>query len=420
MRKGARKISTLLIVLGLLCLVIGLVIAASGLTQIENQQDRFFRAGLLYALVGVVLFMARFVFFRLPEIREARRSETARRRRQNSMNFRRPKPSQDDTDDVPDSQQGSVLIFVLIVLGIISVLSIRSIVVARATHQHVDARLQQEMLKLAAIDSLRDAMQRLADDPDLTVDHPGEDWTRRIEITDPSGIQRIVHIADAQRVFDLNNLAIPDSRTDLSPVDILGNIMVMAGIMRPGLQIEALRDAMDEDAEGAFENTRYENDDLPNRIPDRALYSLHELFGVEGWTSDLFNRSLVKTPGNPFNLDLVDCVGVIPAPRERIIPVNIYSAGAPALKALFGPGREGVVERMLFVRDGPVRRNLDFLADLLGDEVFVRIAPYLTVSSSWFEIHSAASNRDGRSVQLVALAYRDEQGRVSVIKATFG
>jgi len=420
MKKGARKISTMLIVLGLLCLAIGLIIAASGLARLEHEQGYFFRVGFYYGLASVALFSVRFFVFRLPDILRDRRSETARRRRENSLNFRRPKPSSPRDGDDEGLQQGSVLIFVLVVLGVVSVLSVRSIVLARASHQQVDVRTQVELLKLAALDGVRDAMQRLADDPDLTVDHPGEDWARRMEATDPAGIARAVTITDAQRVFDLNNLAIgsPES-AGFSPAEILGNIMAMCGTLRSGLQIQALQDAVDENDTGAFENKRYENEELPNRVPDRALYGMDELFHVEGWTPEMFRNASLKTPGNPFDFNLVDCVGLIPAARNNIIPVNIYSADPPALKALFGPANEGIVERMLIIRRGPVRSRIDFLAGLLGEDVFTGVAPYLSVASSWFEIRSAARNQDGRSVQLQALAYRDARGRVELVKAMF-
>jgi len=409
----------LMIVLGLLCLLIGLVMAASGLAHIATQQARFFRAGSYYIFASIILFTAQFAIFKLPEIREARNSETARRRRENALNFRRPKPGRAAPDDRDDPRQGHVLIFVLVMLAIVSVLALQSLTRARSDHQRMDARTQNELLRLAAMDGMREAMQRLADDPDLDVDHPGEDWARRIEATDPSGITRTVVTRDLQRVFDLNNLSTPASGVPFAPADALGNIMAMCGMMRSGLQIQALQDAMDEDATGAFENTRYEREDQPNRVPDRILYGLNELLTVEGWSPDMFNRSNLKSPGNPFTYNLADCVGIIPVTRQRIIPVNIYTAEPPALKALFGPANEGVVERLLVVRNGPVRRSLDFLAGILGDDVLVSILPYLTVASSWFEISSSARNADGRAVHLHALAHRDEKGRVDMIKAAF-
>lgn len=416
MRKSVRKISTLLIVLGLLCVLIGLIIAASGLAQLAPDQPRFFRAGLIYGLVGATCFAAQFLFFKLPGILQDRRSETARRRRENSMNFVRPSSLRRRPQD---PSEGSVLIFVLVVLGIVSIFSLRAVVGSRADHQKAEVDMQHELLKLAAIDGLRHAMQKLADDEDLSIDHPGESWAEKMETTDPSGLSRVVSVADAQRVFDLNNLAAPSLGGAIPASEVLATIMVMAGSMRPGLQVEALRDAMDQDDEGPFENTHYKDKPTPSSIPNRPLYGMGEVFSVDGWTPEMFVRSNVKTPGNPFNNDLVDCVGLIPAPRPQAIPVNIYTADAAVLKGMFGPGNEGVVQRLMFLRGGTLRSDIDFLSDLLGADVFMRMAPYLAVRSSWFEISSAAYNRDGRSAHLHAIAYRSEDGKVDLVKAVF-
>lgn len=411
LRKHKKRFRILLIVVGFICLVIGGLIAASNLFRHEHEQARFFRVALVYAYVGAGLVALDFLIFKLPEIVRTRRSATFKRRHGRPQPFRRgslPPPDED----------GSILVVTLILLGLIAGLSLHVITRARSAQAEAHAVASVRLLQLAALDSARNALQYLADDPDLAADHSSEDWAKPVEVTDPAGITRMTRVEDLQAAFDLNNLGVSSTGAQARPYDVLARIMTACGIFTPGSILDALRDWVDTDNTGPYEAAFYERADPPSAPAGRLLYSRAELLQVEGWSARLFDRKPASTRGGLFQGNLADGVTIIPVPRQRIIPLNINTASPEALFGLFGVGNEALVERILARRlEGPITR-LDFMARLAGADALAGLTPYLEMRSSWFRIQSTAF-KDGQSARLDLIARRQEDGRMDVVKATY-
>jgi hypothetical protein len=238
------------------------------------------------------------------------------------------------------------------------------------------------------------------------------------EMVDPAGVSRMLRFTDLQASFDLNNLAVPVTGNTLPPGEALAGIMLRAGEFTPGPRIAALRDWIDTDDAGAWETPHYAAL-TPASVPaNRLLLGWDELFQVEGWQSETFARKPYRGGGLFRDADLIDGVSIIPAPRNRVVPVNLNTAAPFVLEGLFGIGNEGLVERIVALRGERPVASLALLTDVFGSEAFERIAPYLDIRSSFFRIEATAY-RDGRTARLHLIARRDDAGRVETLQAWF-
>ncbi len=132
----------------------------------------------------------------------------------------------------------------------------------------------------------------------------------------------------------------------------------------------------------------------------------------------MFERDPYRQPGTTFKADLAETVTIVPEQRSRIVPININTAGAATLQGILGIGHAAVVDRILTGRKTEPFRETDFLADLVSDEEFKNMSPYLDVKSHYFHIQATAY-RDGKSAQVYVLARRSDEGRVDAIQSTF-
>lgn len=418
LRKHRKRLVTLFVVIGALSLVIGSLIEFAALMQLEHERHRFVQLGLYFLGAGVFFLLLNYLVFFLPDQIADRRSGVASRRRAVAKAYQRPAKPMPAPAPVSRSQDGSILMIVLVLLGIITAASLHAIVTSRAALKLSTAQLDHGLLRLAAIDTARAAMQQLADDPDMDIDHLGEPWARAQEYVDPSGTTRMIRITDANRRFDLNNLAVAMTDQTLPASEVLASIMIQSGEFRPGQRIEALRDFVDADQAGPWESFYYQKQNPPSVCPNRILYSRHDLFQVDGWETSLFEPKPTLQRGTLFDHELADAVTIIAAPRSRIIPVNLNTADPGTLQGLFGVGREGVVERILTRRKDTPYRTTAFLSDLLGNTEFANASPYLDVKSNYFHIQATAY-REGRSARLHLLAHRQGDGSVQALQAMF-
>ena len=414
-RKYRRRINILLLVLGLICVAIAALFGLLALARMAHEQGRFLRISAVYLGAGGLLLLAQYLFFILPGQLRTRRSATWQCR--HGSNRQKARIYAGD-ESRPGNQSGSILVMALVLMGILSTLSVHVITSARASQAGASRMMHREQLRLAALDEARFALQMLAEDDDLTVDHGSEDWAQPRESTDPSGIERILRVEDMTAKFDMNNLAVEVTGESLRPNDALRVIMNACGIFTPGLQVDALRDWIDSDREGTYENNHYAKREPAYQTAGRILYGFDELFAVEGWDADMFERDLSRSRLRMFAGELVDAVTIIPAPRDRVIPLNVNTASPDALLGLIGLGGEPVVESIVARRrEGPISR-LDFIAHDLGEIQYARLAPYLAMRSEWFLIQSAAY-RDGRSERIEVVARRSDEGEVHIVRASY-
>lgn len=397
----------LLAVVGSISLVISALTGLSSLTRLAHEQPRFLRMAIVYLAASVVIFLLRYFFFVLPDKIRRSKSGTVQRRLAYYRNVKRPDVSHSE-------QEGSVLVFALILLGVLSTVAVNTLVSSRAHQREAAAMTQHVLLKSAALDTARAAMQQLADD-DPVIDHLGESWANASEEQDPAGVTRRLRILDLQSEFDLNNLVVPAPGSTWPPSEILASIMAACGTFTPGSAVEALRDWVDANDDGTYEKKHYEDRAPAALIANRPLYADGELLEVERWNDDMFEKKL--TGGRAmFDGNLSDAVTIIPAERTRAIPLNINTANKDALIGLFGVGGESMVERILMRRKAGPIANLDFIARQIEPALFERVSAYIDIRSQYFMI-DAAAYRDGRSARIELIARRNDEGRVDVLRA---
>ncbi len=414
-RKYRTKVSHLLAVIGYMSLIVGVLYLLSSFFQYTHQREPLQRAAMYFLAGGLITLAARFVMIIFPQQQRIDVSPAVRRRRDYSRNLRRP-----PRDEVQSGETGSVMLFALILLGLLATLATHHLVTTRMVQAEAAVRMEIQALRLAALDGARAAMQALADDEDLLVDHPGEAWAKVVEVIDPANTSRMVTTTDLNRKFDLNNMSVALTGDELAPDRVLSGILIYCDILTPGPKLDALRDWTDPDPSGVYEDLHYRDYRNPGyTTPGRALFGMSELFMVEGWTPALFAPRAESIGRTAFNGSLADCTTIIPVSRERIIPVNINTASPDLLLALFGYGREALVENLVARRKNHPLPAVDTLLHMAGLDESAALVPYLDVRSSWFHIHAAAFRENGRRVRLDLVVRRETDGRVEVVQATF-
>ncbi len=407
-----RRLTVLIQVVGYLTLFLGGVFALSALFQDElsSARNRQLDMALKYALSGAGLLLFHFLLFVLPHRLKIRKSPTHQRRRAQSRNYVSPTPR--------DTRRGGVLILTLALLSLLTLLLVQAQALARSRLRAEETQQASAALRRAATEAVWAALQRLADDPDLTVDTTNETWAAREEVTSPLGISTMTTVADATRRFDLNNITLPANKGRRSPEDILMDMMTLCGDFTPVGKVSALRDFTDAVPGGLYEADHYAKRVPPEACPDRGLYAWGELLTVEGWTRAAFTRKARSGSLRSFDADLVDCLTLLPLPRTQPLPVNINTASRETLTGVLGLGQDTLVATILTLRGLKPIRDLEPLSVMAEPGVFESVRPYLAVGSGYFEIESQAF-ADGRTERVRALAARNQEGRVDVVQWQF-
>lgn len=398
------RIEQVMLVLAVLCLVIAGLIA--GLAQLLNYEARpaQFRLSIAYLVAAAGLFILRGITRLVRKRVERRRS-------------RRPPAARGSVRPVrsPSRQSGAALIFVLVILGLLAVLLAQIRLRAESARRRAASALLHEQLRHAATSAAREMLQLLADDPDTEADHTNEPWASPHEFTSPTGVSTWTRVVDAQRAFDLNNVAVDSPDAPRSCRDILMDLMTLCGDFTPVGRVEALRDWVDEDEEGMRESDYYAEKDPPYVAPNRPLYLLSEALWTDGFRRDYFSRAETPYPRRAFEGHLLDAVTVLPVPRTRPIPVNLNSASREVLQAVLGLEHEETVIDILTRRHrGPITSLAD-PGSMLNPQLVASVAPYVTVKSNFFEVEARAF-AEGAGINLRALVQRTADGDVRILR----
>ncbi|MBP7829362.1 MAG: general secretion pathway protein GspK [Kiritimatiellae bacterium] len=389
-RRRMSKIGLVLLMLGWLCLVLGAgVLAYAFAVSRSASRARLITMAEVYLGAGVVCFFGRLL---LESIRE--------------RHFRHRRPS---------GRGGAVLILVLLVLVLVSALVMEAQVSARRALRREEQALLQARLDLVAVDAARQALQRLADDPDLGMDATNENWAASIEITDPAGLTTRTWVQDENRWFDLNNLALPARPSWRPAAEIVMDLLTLCGDFEPVSKVDALGDWVDDNAEGPWESPFYRGLEPPYAAADRVLLSWSELLAVRGFRRDLFDRKPRYERRAAFQADVLDQVTVIPAARDTPVPVNINTAGEDVLRGVLGLQRDELVRQLLVRRARAPLRSVDSVLAVLDPETRRAVEPYLDVRSRFFRVEVRADAED-QTVRLRVIAVRQKDGRVDVVQ----
>lgn len=419
-----RRIRLLLLVVGILALLFGLAFLAGAPFARLAQRTRLMEYGGGLAVFGASLLLVRYLAFVLPESIKHRRSPSYRRRRREERyryrSTRHASPSApqagtaEERSGPGETRTGSALVLALVLAGFVSALLLQAHSLAREQAARTAALRDRLLLRQTAEELVRDAARRLAEDEDLLADHLAEPWAQPFEGVTPLGVEFRCVIRDEQSRVDLNNLQATVEPGRRAPADIVADLLTLCGDFVASPKTAALRDFVDADNNGAREQDFYRRIDPPMRVPNRALYGLGELFAIDGWTPEVFERAR-STLGRGFDAALGDHVTVIPASRTRPIPVNINTATRETLRATLGMDQDAITDLILTLRATRPLRAVDALMVASRPDVFDRLSPHLDVKSRYFRIFARAE-REGRRHEVDALAVRDGAGRVEIVQ----
>lgn len=295
---------------------------------------------------------------------------------------------------------GMVLVTVLILLGLMTALLIEAQVTA-----HLALRLEQQLclrteLRAAAAEMAWNALQVLAADSNLQWDHTNEAWATPQERHFPNGITAVVFMTDENRFFDVNNLALrPTAKMARTPQEIVTDLCALSGIPNPAVQAQALKDWIDADLEGVREASFYKDRAPPITVPNAAMECPLELAVVVGETSVVQRLSGI--------------LAVLPANRlQAAVPVNVNTVRREVLLGMLGPAQSALVERICRQRDA---HPVTSLTQLPESKKLAAFTPFLEVKSSYFSV-AARAEKDARTETVYALAHRDAQGQIQVLR----
>ncbi|MBU1856710.1 MAG: general secretion pathway protein GspK [Verrucomicrobia bacterium] len=301
---------------------------------------------------------------------------------------------------IDHSSSGMILVTVLLFMAIILALVIQAQVVARMALRFEDRQSLRAQLRVAAAEAAWNALRVLAADDNLQVDHTNEPWAAWQTNCLPNTVETIALITDENRYFNINNLAtIPSNVSVRLPVSIVRDVFAASEWPDPVGETQALKDWMDRDAEGAREAGYYHQAHLSLEPPNAPMESLAELDGV-------LNATRVERRAAPPTLT------VLPDRVDRIVPINVNTAGRDVLQAVLGAGRSALAEKICRRRDA---HPVTALNQVMDAKTLDTLRPYLDTRSRYFSLAAQAA-RNGQQETIYALVRRDDQGEIEILR----
>jgi type II secretory pathway component PulK len=419
--RAAKKISLLFLVLGILCVLISVIMLAFSFVGTPSSRHIRRVISLCYVGAGFGMLATRYVMEFLLDRRPSRRySSNYQPRLRNALHSAKEplplngKAAEDST--LNKNRSGAVLVMVLILLALIVGLVVETQISARSCLRRRQLNLLETRLQQAAADAAWGVLRKLANDEDLSVDHTNEVWAAPEEARDPSGVLTRVKIADQDRCFNLNNLAIAPPPANARPAaDIVMDIMTLCGDFAPVSRVDSLKDWIDSDDEGFAEQAFYREKTPPYEAANRPLYALSELLWANGFNRTYFARRERHGALDVFSSEIVDCLAVLPDQHHSMTPINVNTAGKETLLGVLGVTRDSLVQRIMARRNERPIRSLDQFFAETGQPMPVELRPYLDVKSRFFAV-DAQANTEGHTEHLQVLARRGDGGNVDILQ----
>lgn len=319
--------------------------------------------------------------------------------------------------DAARSSSRSGVAMILVLAAIATAAGLLLWLQARALHRSTDSAsaLETEQLRLTAAETARAALYVLAADPDLNVDHPGEDWAQILERDWGDGIRSWAQVEDAAAQVNLNNLAAA-AQPSRSFSEIIRNAFSCCGHFESDAPVAALADYIDADQDGSYEAAFYRHADHPQTPPDRALWGAGDLLNVHGFSADLFappapaRRQRDELFGGDFRL----AVSVVPDSPDTPIPVNVNTATREALLSVAGVEHADVVRSAMALRALHPFQSMALLF-AASPELAAALEGAIDVKSSYYRVRATAE-RNGRRRTVAAWARREPDGSVHLLQ----
>jgi type II secretory pathway component PulK len=286
-----------------------------------------------------------------------------------------------------DGRSGMVLMLVLVVVGALALLVYHVQVSAQVWSSQAGRGLERARLRAAARDAAWLALSGLAADAETAADHTNEAWAAPTQLDYPDGVSAWARVEDEERRVNLNNLAVAaPAAGGRSAFQVVSDLLGLAGRSDPAADARALRQRLDAPAGEAA-------------AWHESLVDLRTRLGGE---SDAWRRA-------------AEWFSALPATPARATPVNVNTAPAEVLRGVLGPGRDAVVDWLLALRRQHPLASLEPLAAALGPGALEDARLFFDTRSRYFSV-LARAGRNGASEEVYALAERDDQGAVRILR----
>lgn len=304
---------------------------------------------------------------------------------------------------VRNGRGGAALVLALGLLAVATAMALGYLSVTTASQRRAESLGSRFSMRAVAADAAFRALQRLADDEDLTCDDPSEPWARPLEWTTPEGLRVRAEIRDDSGSFDLNNLAL--ERPEDAAVARMIVQDVLSGTFHPApvRGAELLGDALDADHVGDGERVVDEADRSWPSGPNRALVCSGELNALRAMAR--VEREKTTDAALPW--------GLHPEKPRHPEPININFASEQTIRALIGPSRPAMVAGLIALREAAPLRSLDSIAAVAEPLRMNRMRPFLDVRSRWFSVAVRVEN-ERQVLRLNIEAVRDAAGQVEI------
>lgn len=396
------RICLLLMVMGSLCILLGLVFLISSWLIDSARVEKQFWIGLGYVGCGSLLIGIKYALKGIVHLMERRAMKRSRERaaRHHSPRSRR---------------EGSVLVLTLVLIALLGGLVLHAQVAARQGLQRASTLADRQQLYLAAQDATLHAARVLAQDDQTGYDHLSDPWAQSRETTLPSGISIRTEISDATARFSLNNLAAQRNAAGRSSALVFTDILTLCGDFSPLDRVDALKDWVDADERG-FREADFYQEEASIKPANRPLFTWPEILDIDGFDRAYFQpRAYTGTLSreNPF-----EQLEVIPDTSGAVIPVNINTTRRTVLAGILGIGHEAIAERLIAMRSIKPLPNLATAQVAANPFDLAPLLPYLAVKSDWFIIRARAF-QEGSSLDLAAVVHRTEPGHIDIVQWVF-
>ena len=293
-----------------------------------------------------------------------------------------------------------ILVVVLLFMAIILTLVIQAQVVARMALRFEDRQSLRAQLRVAAAEAAWNALRVLAADDNLLVDHTNEPWAAWQTNCLPNTVETKALITDENRYFNVNNLAtIPSNAAVRLPTAIVQDMFTANDWPDPVGETQALKDWVKRASGGTRGAGYYHQAHLSLVPPNAPMESFAELDAV-------LNATRTERRAPPSALT------VLPDRMDRIVPINVNTAGREVLQAVLGADRSVLVEEICRQRDAyPVTD----LSEVVDAKTMVALRPYLATRSRYFSLTAQAA-RDGQQEAIYALVRRNDQGEIEILR----
>lgn len=276
----------------------------------------------------------------------------------------------------------------------------------------------------------------LADDAKKNqVDHLGEAWATYELVTPADGGGTVSgKLIEQQGLFNLNNVGAENSTDQTLAQSWFESLLTSLNIPKPHELAEALKDYIDEDPSGQFEDLNYLGKTIPYRTADTPLRSVDELYRIEGFDANIIKKLRPFVTAIP----VVNTGPVAPGKKAFSIlmtPINVNTANPEVLNAVFGQAGADIVtqrESKFFqdqadfdTRIGPKLAPADPNNPLIHPWTFAGAPPpaspsptgappasaNIDIKSDYFVV-SASSQFDRTEFSVKAMIKREQQGVV--------